>query len=272
MLFAQVEPLDEPLRAARALYEAEKWPKGSSKDGFSLGTLVVEGWKGGELRSDSGRLQRRFTATSREGKEQTILIEALVSDTVEKSHEQLLIWLAGRQAPDLAPRGQDRDMKVGDVAYLGLAGAQGQTIAWIAFVRGNIAMRVKNLDPKSQADVDLARVARAIDENISSSTALAPGAKPRYPTITRFTCEKERAVAGEQLRLDVAISDPAGGTPHLRWVVGGPGQGYIEAKDGGAWYLHTTGPGQISLGLEVTGSTGTFVAKRIQLTVDEEKK
>ena len=77
-------------------------------------------------------------------------------------------------------------------------------------------------------------------------------------------------MAGDVIRLDVQVVDAGGGTPHLQWVVGGPGQGYVEKKDDGAWYLHTTAPGKIRLTLEVTASTGTFATKSIDLSVDDD--
>ena len=77
-------------------------------------------------------------------------------------------------------------------------------------------------------------------------------------------------VAGNIVRLDVRVVDPGTGVPHLQWVVGGSGQGYVEKKDDGAWYLHTTAPGQITMTLEVTASTGTFVRKSIELSVDHD--
>ncbi len=87
------------------------------------------------------------------------------------------------------------------------------------------------------------------------------------PTISRLAFEKTRAVAGDVLPIEVEVVDPMGGTPHFQWVVGGPGQGYVEQDADGVWQLHTTGPGVITLSLEVTGSTGTFVVSKTELSV-----
>lgn len=269
---AQPEPAQDELRSVRALYEADKWTKGAARDGFPLGSLELEGWSGGPLRSDSGHMHRKFTAAGKREKPEAILIEAFVADSVDRAQQQLLIWLAGRQAPDAAPRVQDRNLKIGDVGYLGLSGAERQTIAWIAFVKGNIAVRVRNADTRSQPALDLAAIVRTLDEKISSRPALAENAKPPVPTIAKFASEKQEATAGEVVRLDVTITDPARGTPHIQWVVGGPGQGYVEAKKDGDWYLHTTGAGQISLSLQVTASTGTFTSKQIKIAVRPNKK
>jgi hypothetical protein len=73
--------------------------------------------------------------------------------------------------------------------------------------------------------------------------------------------------AGDVVRVDFRVIDPAGGTPYLEWVVSGPGQGYVEQHEDGGWYLHTTAAGKIELALEVTGSTGTFARETIELAV-----
>ena len=56
-------------------------------------------------------------------------------------------------------------------------------------------------------------------------------------------------------------------TPHL--IVGGPGQGYVEANANGVLELHTTGAGAITLTLELTGSTGTFVRRSVDIAVSD---
>lgn len=264
VVLGQVDPTAERLRPARTLYEADKWPRGPMRDGIPLGSLELEGWKGGPLRSNSGHLQRTFTAGD---KAEKIVIEAFVGDSVEQAHQQLLSWLAGRQSTIPAPRAQDRELKIGDVAYLGLAGVGNQTIGSIAYVRGNVAVRIRNADPGSHPNIDLSTVARSLDEKIAAREALGDNAKPQAPTIEKLSPEKASVTAGEVVRLDVAVNDPQKGTPHLQWVVRGNGQGYVEPNQDNVWYLHTTGPGEISLALEVTGSTGTFASKETKISV-----
>jgi hypothetical protein len=118
--------------------------------------------------------------------------------------------------------------------------------------------------------LDLTAIAKEVDRIIISQPTLAPGAKLRRPEIAKLDWQKRELVAGDIVQLEFEVIDPAGGKPHLRWVIGGPGQGYVEMKNGGTWYLHTTGPGRISLSLEVTGSTGTFSSQTILFDVADD--
>ncbi len=267
------DPVAERLRAVRAMYKANSWPKGALRAGLPVGSLEIDGWKGGALRSDAGHVTRRFTADKHRkangrAKAPAFLVESLVANTVELAHAQLVTWLASIQSPVPASRSRDRAVDVGEVGFVGTSGAGINTIAWIAFVRGNVAVRLSNCDPRTHPDLEMGSVARAIDKEIAAP--LAPGTKIPLPTISRLACEKKRAVAGDVLPIEVEVVDPMGGTPHLQWVVGGPGQGYVEQDADGVWQLHTTGPGVITLSLEVTGSTGTFVVSKTELSVSDD--
>jgi hypothetical protein len=245
------------------LYKADEWARGELRDGFPLGSLELEGWKGGQLRSDKGHLQRKFTATDKSESPSAFVVEALVGNSTDDAQKQLLVWLAGRQAPEPAASAQERDLNIGDVGYLGLAGPRRDTIAWLAFVRGNVAVRIRNANFRANPELDLGAIARTLDESISQRSSAEPG----VPTIEKLSSDKRQVRAGDVVRLDVAVADPAGGMPHIHWVVGGTGQGYVEADQDNTWYLHTTGAGDISLVLEVTGSTGTFAEKEIKISV-----
>ncbi len=86
----------------------------------------------------------------------------------------------------------------------------------------------------------------------------------------KLASESGAVVAGERVRLELEITDPHGGEPHLRWMLGGPGRGYVERGKDGALYLYTTAPGSLELKLEVTGSMGTTTKASVGLRVLED--
>ena len=48
-----------------------------------------------------------------------------------------------------------------------------------------------------------------------------------------------------------------------------PVRGYVEQRPDG-WYLFTTGPGEVTLTMEVTASTGTYAERSIELEVADD--
>jgi hypothetical protein len=263
---APSEPAQDRERELRAAYEFEGWPSGPRRDGIPLPSLTLEGWTAGPLRSDRGRIRRRFDAEG-ELRGRAFLVEAYVADDAGGAHQVLLSWLAGRQHPAPAARGSDRNLHIGDVAFLDVVRADGEAAAWIAFARGNVAVRLTNLDTRAHPDLDITTIARRLDGAVAARAELDPGAPLPRPTVTGLAAPKAAVSAGDVVRVDFRVTDPAGGTPYLEWVVGGPGQGYVEQHEDGGWYLHTTAAGKIELALEVTGSTGTFARETIELAV-----
>jgi hypothetical protein len=263
---APSEPAQDRERELRATYEFEGWPSGPRRDGIPLPDLALEGWTAGALRSDRGRMRRRFDAEG-ELRGRAFLVEAYVADDAGGAHQVLLSWLAGRQHPAPAARGSDRNLDIGDVAFLDIVRADGETAAWIAFARGNVAVRLTNLDTRAHPDLDITTIARRLDGAVAARAELDPGAPLPRPVVTGLAARKAAVSAGDVVRVDFRVIDPAGGTPYLEWVVSGPGQGYVEQHEDGGWYLHTTAAGKIELALEVTGSTGTFARETIELAV-----
>ena len=274
VVVAQVKPEFDlaaaRLEAVRAQYRADEWPKGATRDGFPLAAFVLEGWRGSAFRSDAGHLKRVFRRTEKSEVRSGFLIESFVAENAQAAHKVLLTWLAERQAPTAAEAARDRDIDVGDVGFLAVSQGDNPTLLWIAFVRGNVAVRVANVNARVQPKLDLATISGKIDATISERKALPAGATPPRATISKLVSAKRKATAGDVIRLDAQVVDPGGGTPHLQWVVGGAGQGYVEKQDDGAWYLFTTGSGKITLILEVTASTGTFTTKSIELSVGDD--
>src|SRR5262249_15902296 len=149
---------------------------------------------------------------------------------------------------------------VGDVGFVGLSAAP--RIAWIAFARGNVAVRVSCLDPRADPHPDMSAIARSIDLAILAVPPLAvpaPGkaAVVPKPVVARFAPQRANCTVGEKVVLDLDARDPAGGALHFEFVVGGPGQGYVEADASGRQVLHTTKEGAITLTVQATGAMGT---------------
>jgi len=87
------------------------------------------------------------------------------------------------------------------------------------------------------------------------------------PKIEAFRCPQDECLEGTVLQLDLDVVDPAGRQFRPRFIIGGPGQGYVERGSDGRWRLFTTGPGEITLAVEVMGSTGTFTRSQQTLLV-----
>jgi len=250
----------------RARYAQPAWTRGVVRAGLD-NDLELAGWSAGPLQSDRGLLTRSFHKAGDEKASPSFVLETCVEDSVDAAQEQLVVWLAGLQSPQRMPSLAEIGLAVGDAGFAGRAGAGPEALAWIAFVRGNVAVRVSACDAPREPGLDLGALATAVDLAIRHAPVLETGLAPAKPRIEALSLPRATAIAGMALRLDVAIADPAFGKPHLEWVVGGPGQGYVEQAADGSWQLHTTGPGAISLALEVTGSTGTWARHEIALNV-----
>jgi hypothetical protein len=250
----------------RLVYGQTSWPRSAARAGLA-NELALAGFRSGALDSDQGRLTREFRHTDATDAPAAFVLESRVADSVEAAQELLIEWLAGLQSPARAPDAAEVGLTFGDVAFVGRSGAGPGVLSWIAFVRGNVAVRVSACDPKREPGLDLPSIAAAVDQAVASAAALETGRVPARPVIASLALPTASAVAGAVLPVDVTVADPAGGTPHLQWVVGGPGQGYVERSRDGQWRLHTTGPGPITLALEVTGSTGTWMRREIALDV-----
>lgn len=255
--------------SVRERYEQASWPASAPRDGLPI-DVQLAGWRAGPLQAEAGYLARSFWPAASTSEAPTFVVESFVADSTDEAHDLVVTWLAGIQSPRRMPTAHELGFEVGDVAFVGPSGAGPQAIAWIGFARANVAVRVMAFDPRANPALDLAGVARAIDAQILAREPLPPGAAIPRPGVTALAAPAYTAVAGDRIRLEVAITDPRGGAPHLRWSVAGPGQGYVEHGADGAWYLHTTGPGSIELELEVTASTGTVARRSIELQLADD--
>jgi len=256
----------EHLRETRARYAQENWPLGAVRSGLA-NDLALRGWAAGELSSAEGLLTRSFRRAADEKAPPSFVLETRVEDDARAAHERLLGWLAGVQSAQRMPSTTEAGLFVGDAGFVGRSGAGPRALAWIAFVRGNVAVRVSAFDAPREPELELGAIAAEVDAAIVAAPALEAGRAPARPVISDLRAERATVVAGTPLRLDVALADPARGRAHLQWVVAGAGQGYVEQEPSGEWRFHPTAPGRVTLALEATGSTGTWSRREIAVDV-----
>jgi hypothetical protein len=259
-------PLEREHRAeTRTRYAQVAWAQGAVRKGLR-NELTLAGWRSGALQSERGLVTRTFRPE--QGDEApNFVLETAVADSAAAAQEHLIGWLAGVQSDQTMPSLSEVGLSMGEAGFAGRSGAAQGALAWIAFVRGNIAVRVTACDLVRTPNLDLGAVAAAVDLAIQQESELPAGAVPARPKIETLALARTTATAGEVLRIDVAVTDSGTGEAHLQWIVGGPGQGYVERDAQGNWQLHTTGPGAIKLALEATGSTGTWTRSEVALNV-----
>jgi len=96
---------------------------------------------------------------------------------------------------------------------------------------------------------------------------LGKATAPPRPAFERLLPDRTSCTVGDLVVLDLAVRDPAGGDPQLRFVVAGPGQGYVEADASGRQVLHTTGAGAITLCVQACGALGTVAEATTRIEV-----
>jgi hypothetical protein len=250
------------LAETRARYAQPLWARGVVRSG--LRELSLAGWSSGALHCDHGLLTRSFQSGEDGQASPSFVLETCVADTAGDAQELLVDWLAGVQSSVKAPSAAEAGLTLGEIGFVGRSGAGPGALSWIAFVRGNVAVRVSACDD-AQA-LDLGAIATSVDLAIQQESVLEEGV-PAKPRIDALTLPLASAVAGDVLRIQVAVTDPAAGEPHLQWTVGGPGQGYVEKDAHGDGQLHTTGPGANTLRVQATASTGTWARRELVLNV-----
>ena len=251
------------------LYGLSSWPQSEPRIGLANG-LALEGWTGVDLQASDGFLTRSFKRTEPETDAISFVLESHVAQTPRAAHQDLLGWLASLQSPQKRPSLGELRPPIGDVGYFSRSGAGPRAIAWVAFVRGNVAVRVLAFDARQEPDLDLLGIAREIDRALLATATMPRGTRIPGPVVRTLACERDEVVAGERVRLELGITDPHGGVPHLRWMLDGPGRGYVERGKDGEIYLYTTAPGAMELKLEVTGSMGTTTRASVGLIVLED--
>lgn len=241
-------------------YAAASWALGPVRAGLA-NELDFDGFVAPGFEADAGRVVRRFHRPDAE--QPAFLVTSHVADTAAAAHADLVTWLAGLQSPQRMPSVEG----LGDVAYMGASGAAEGAVAWVAFLRGNVFVRLSNFDAHLEPGLALVDMARAIDLTLLEAPQLVEGARPARPMVQTLSLSKTEVVAGARVHLEVEVADANGGKPHLQWTLGGAGLGYVERAADGELYLHTTGPGRIDLELEATSSMGTYTRAQVSLEV-----
>jgi hypothetical protein len=264
---AQADPY---IGSVRERFAADTWRLGEVRDGFELGTLELPELRGAPPRCKGLTVQRSFhLAGVPPSASAALLLESLVLDDSAIAHAQLVRWLSTVSSPASAVESSAYGARIGQACYVGPSGAGPRAVSWVAFVEGNVAVRLWNLDLRTYPALDLIGFAAVIDARIAERPRLGPGKPVPRPEIERLAADSANAVAGTPVKLDVSVVDPRHGTPVLAWNVGGAGQGYVERRNDD-WYLFPTGPGTLTVELTVVGTTATVATAELQLDIADD--
>lgn len=259
------QSLAERVLDVKASYQVDAWPLGQVRDGLPLDALELGSFRAGPVSSQGALVGRDFFAAGAASDAAPLFhLEFQVFDSSEAARELLVQWLAGLSSPSRAPLDSSFGVELGEAGYVGPSGAGPRAFSWVAFVRGNVAVRVLNVDPRTAPELALPALAAGIDAAIAGRTPLAAAVAVPRPEIATLKAASTAPVAGQRVKLDVSVLDPAGGTAHLAWTVAGTGQGYVEERADG-WYLFTTGPGHMVVTLGAVSSTGTYAERSLEL-------
>jgi hypothetical protein len=264
---APARPGADPLiEATRVKYGFAEWAKGTRRVGLPLAELEIAGLRGRDVIFHAGGVSRRFDDASGIGR---VLVELMVADDVAGAHEEVLRQIAFVQSTKTLPSAASRGIAAGDVGWIGYGGRDGSRIAWLAFASGNLALRVKNLDPDAAGSVDVAPIVTQVSEFAARQPALSEGVVLPRPQIARFAPAANQVVAGESLALDLSAKEFDGRPAAVDFIVGGAGQGqgYVEQDDQGTWRFHATGAGALDLTLEARSRFGTLSRQTVRVTI-----
>lgn len=257
---------DPQVQRAHDRYQATNWPRTDRRAGFDLGSFKIHNYEGSAVESiGENATARRFNPT---GEKQLFLVESWVFDTTDAAHEKLIEMLAFVSSPGTLPTAQSNGTNSGDIGYIGFSGAAPGRISWMGFVRANIVVRITNLNTKESPAIDAAAIALLADSTILSLPKLLENQPVPRPKIDKLAFGVSSVAAGAVVPLELAMTG-AGASPVIEWIVGGPGQGYVERGASGAFELHTTGAGRIELGIQVTSPMGTTGAAKAFIEVKE---
>ena len=244
-------------------YGFAAWPQSvERKDGLPLAELAFPGVKRSEADfAPGGPVTLHFTD---EDGAPRFLVELSIRETVAEARDVLVEYLTFVNSPRPVPRAAGAGITAGDIGFVGFAPRD--RISWIAFVRGNVAVRVLSTDPTAVPHPNLRLVAEAVDGLLRSRPSLGKGDALTRPAVTRFAATRAACRAGEPVVLELATA----ANEALRWTVGGPGLGYVERDDAGRWVLHTTGPGAIGLTVDVLGTNGVIASRTTRIEVADD--
>ncbi len=247
------------LAAAAVRYESASWPAGPVRAALPLIDISFDGYTGGPVDFNPGApVIRRFA--DQQGVER-FLVEISVRETAAEARTVLLEYLASISSSRKVPTAASLDISAGDVGFVGRAPEK--RISWIAFLRGNVAVRVACLDPRSDPHPEMDRLAAALDRQILDQPVLQDDEKAGQTLITSLGAVPA-CRAGDTVPLELQLTEAP---LAVQWVVGGPGQGYVEQDEAGVWRLFTTREGTIDLGCHVLGGNGFTASKSVTIEV-----
>lgn len=254
---------DPRIAATKQRYGFDQWPGGEARDGLPLDSLRFAGYERtsidflpGEpatLRYADDKGQARF------------LVEVLVCDSTRGARNTLAACLTYISSPRTLPDVARAGVRAGDKGYVGYAPAG--AIAWIAFVRGNIFVRVCDLDPRIDPQPPMSLLAERIDAAIKRQPVVKGKEKVSRPSVVLLRQDTAPCKAGDVVPLRLDVKDPAGQAAATVWIVGGTGQGYVEEDEYGVPRLHTTKAGSIRLTCHVLGAKGTIASRSVDIEV-----
>lgn len=252
---------DARLDGARKRYDPASWAASPVRDGMVLDAFRPAGFTpAAATGAFDGIVSRRYE-DARGGP--GFVLEMAVAPSIDAARERLLSWLAFVSSPGTRPTAASRGLSIGDAAFVGPSGAAAGRHAWIAFLRGNVAFRLTDLDPMAEPAPDLAAIATTLDRAASQAPLVL---RVSTPVIRSLSLDPPSVAAGADVTIAVDVAD-ATGTPVLDWTVGGPGQGYVEQDASGKLVLRTTGAGVIPLLLQVTGGNGSVATASVSVDV-----
>ncbi|MFT4538044.1 MAG: hypothetical protein ACI841_001141 [Planctomycetota bacterium] len=252
------------VRAVEAKYDKPAWQQGVRRTGFPVLSLQLEGWRRGQLMTDGRLLSLPFHEG--DNTRPSFVIETIVNDTIAESQDRLIDWLAGIQSPATMPTTETRGIAAGNTGYVGPAQRGENALSWVAFVRGNVAVRLLAVDP-NLSGLTMGDLSKQIDMRLKAQPALAADVSMPKAQVSSLNASSSEVTAGEAFELTYAIAAPFATDHKLEWIIGGPGQGYVEVAQSGRRYLYTTAPGSIDLIMQVTAGNGSVTTHSIQLEV-----
>lgn len=257
-------PKNPTVEAARTKYAAANWPSGPCRAGFVLEELTLPDLTGQAVEfneTDVGRLYADASGKSR------VLVEMQVCDSAAQAHEALLFRIAMVESTKTLPTAAARGIQAGDIGYIGYGGRTGDKIAWLAFAVGNLQFRVVNLAVDAEGSPDVRPLVELLAAKVAALPGLADGAPLPTPAFQKFGADKLAITAGGTIVLDLVATDPTGKSAAFDFVIGGPGQGFVEPDAQGRPVFHATGAGRTTITARALGRNGTTATKALELTI-----
>ncbi|MBL7008291.1 MAG: hypothetical protein ISR76_04785 [Planctomycetes bacterium] len=259
-------PGSEPEAVQRALrlYQPETWPAGPRRAGIALAELQFPFLGDSLLEYDDACFARTWQDLAGSP---ALRVEAVIAEDAAGARSALIPWLAWVSSPRPLLRGADAEIAVGDAAFAAPAGPGPERLAWVAFLRGNVAVRVLVLEPGSATAPDLRAAARQVDARILAAPRLEADQALPQPELLGFHPALRRCDSRQTVPLAVQFTDRSGGPALLKWEVRGSGSGYVEDDPLGQPRFYPTGPGAVELVLTVVGRFGVSVQAGARLEI-----